>query len=295
MPYGMARRGHALTLISLPSACHYLHTLYDLLRPIVPYLGQRRLLIVPHRSLHYVPFHALYDGAQYVIEQREVCLAPSASVLQYCLAQPDQPTRRAVLCGVPDAQTPRVRDEVQAIAPLFPQSELLLDDEVTLGTLRERAAHADILHLACHGQFRPDNPLFSSLQLADGWLTVRDAYSFELACKLVTLSACETGVSAIAPGDELIGLACGEAALDLANALVHFDLRAQQGRRTAEQAEAAKAALIDGYQPDIATCQRIAVYDAAVRLRLLCVYTFRPQWRTTVAPLLDRGGVLIGT
>ncbi len=90
-------------------------------------------------------------------------------------------------------------------------------------------------------------------------------------------------------------LACGEAALDLANALVHFDLRAQQGRCTAEQAEAAKAALIDGYQPEVATRQRIAVYDAAVRLRLLCVYTFRPQWRTTVAPLLDRGGVLIGT
>jgi CHAT domain-containing protein len=63
--------------------------------------------------------------------------------------------------------------------------------------------------LACHAQFRPDNPLFSSLQRADGWLTVRDTYSLNLNCGLVTLSACDTGVNALAPGDELIGLTRG--------------------------------------------------------------------------------------
>jgi CHAT domain-containing protein len=66
-----------------------------------------------------------------------------------------------------------------------------------------------VLHLACHGVFRPDSPFFSSLRLADGWLTVRDAYSLKLRAGLVTLSACETGVNAVAPGDELIGLARG--------------------------------------------------------------------------------------
>src|SRR5581483_6103699 len=81
--------------------------------------------------------------------------------------------------------------------------------EATLAALHTQAPSANILHLACHGQFRPDNPLFSSLQLADGWLTVRDAYALDLQCGLVTLSACETGVSAVAPGDELIGLARG--------------------------------------------------------------------------------------
>ena len=62
---------------------------------------------------------------------------------------------------------------------------------------------------ARHGQFRPDNPLFSSLRLGNGWLTVRDAYDLNLHSSLVTLSACETGVSTVAPGDELIGLARG--------------------------------------------------------------------------------------
>jgi CHAT domain-containing protein len=114
-----------------------------------------------------------------------------------------------VLLGVPDPQAPRVRDEVASLVSLFPEVVALLDDQATLAALREQAPTADVLHLACHGQFRPDSPLFSSLRLADGWLTVRDAYNLDLPNGLVTLSACETGMNAIAPGDELIGLARG--------------------------------------------------------------------------------------
>lgn len=191
-------------------ARHHLGTLYDiLLRPIEARLGARRLVVVPFRALHYVPFHALFDGEAYVVERREVCYAPSAGVLRHCLAQPRRALDRALLLGVADEQTPRVRAEIEALAPLFPDSVALLDERATLAALREHASTADVLHLACHGQFRPDNPLFSSLRLADGWLTVRDAYNLDLRCDLVTLSACETGMSAVAPGDELIGLARG--------------------------------------------------------------------------------------
>jgi len=65
------------------------------------------------------------------------------------------------------------------------------------------------LHLACHGQFRPENPLFSSLHLADGWITVRDICSQKLNAEIVTLSACETGLNKIFAGDEILGLARG--------------------------------------------------------------------------------------
>ncbi|HLG13903.1 MAG TPA: CHAT domain-containing tetratricopeptide repeat protein [Blastocatellia bacterium] len=191
-------------------ARHHLSALYDmLLRPIEERLGSRRLIVVPHRALHYVPFHALYDGAEYVIQRREVCYAPSAGVLQHCLAGPRRALRRALLLGVSDAQAPRVRDEVDLLAPLFPEAEVFVDEGATLAVLREHAPGADVVHLACHGEFRSDNPLFSSLKLSDGWLTVRDAYKLELNCGLVALSACETGMSAVAPGDELIGLARG--------------------------------------------------------------------------------------
>ena len=194
----------------LSRAQHHLGELYDLLlSPLEERLGDRRLVVVPHRMLHYVPFHALYDGREYLIERREVCYAPSAGVLLHCLSRPAPQMRRALLCGVPDQQIPRVRDEVLALAPLFRESVTLLDEQATLSAVREQARAADVLHLACHGKFRHDSPLFSSLRLADGWLTARDASSLELSCGLVTLSACETGVSAVAPGDELIGLARG--------------------------------------------------------------------------------------
>ncbi|HEX8721024.1 MAG TPA: CHAT domain-containing protein [Pyrinomonadaceae bacterium] len=207
--YGAARmRSHLAALTE--RARRRLGALYDLLlRRVEPRLGGRRLVVVPHRALHYVPFHALHDGESYVVERREVSYTPSAGVLRHCLEKPQRPFERALLLGVADEQTPRVRDEIRALAPLFPDSLALLDAEATLDALRAHAPAADVLHLACHGQFRPDSPLFSSLRLGDGWMTVHDAYTLDVGAGLVTLSACETGVSAVAPGDELIGLVRG--------------------------------------------------------------------------------------
>jgi CHAT domain-containing protein len=212
---GALRHGAASLHDHLPElaarARHHLSRLYDLLmRPIEDRLGTRRLVVVPHRVLHYVPFHALYDGSSYLIEHREVICVPSAAVLHHCLAAPRQAFERATFLGIYDDRNPRVREEVLALAPLFPDGMALLDDRANRASLSKHAATSHVLHLACHGNFRPDNPLFSSLQLADGWLTVRDVYHLDLTCcELVTLSACETGVNVLAPGDEWIGLARG--------------------------------------------------------------------------------------
>ncbi|HYE14264.1 MAG TPA: CHAT domain-containing tetratricopeptide repeat protein [Pyrinomonadaceae bacterium] len=207
--YGSARMRSHLSRLDERARAH-LARLYDmLLRPLEALTGDRRVVVVPHRALHYVPFHALHDGGAYAVERREFSYAPSAGVLRHCLARPEGRFGRAALFGVADEETPRVRDEIRALAPLFPSSVAFLDEEATLAALREHAPQADVLHLACHGQFRPDNPLFSSLKLGDGWLTVRDAYTLDFRGRLVTLSACETGVSGVAPGDELIGLVRG--------------------------------------------------------------------------------------
>ena len=65
---------------------------------------------------------------------------------------------------------------------------------------------AEIAHLACHGSFRVDNPMFSSLQLADGPLTVFDLEKLHEAPRLVVLAACDVGTAAVSAGDELLGL-----------------------------------------------------------------------------------------
>lgn len=184
-----------------------LHT--QLIRPLESSLQNRNLIIVPQGGLHYLPFHALYNGSRYLIENCEVSYAPSATIFQHCLHRREHGLDRALLIGVSDEQTPRIHDEIRLISGIFSDTTAFVEDAATADALRLHSAAADVVHLACHGQFRSDNPLFSALLLADGWFTVRDAYSLRLNNALVTLSACETGANVVAPGDELIGLARG--------------------------------------------------------------------------------------
>ncbi|MCX7792408.1 MAG: CHAT domain-containing protein [Chloroflexaceae bacterium] len=189
---------------------HWLGKLYDvLMRPLEASIAGKRIIVVPHRSLYYVPFHALYDGQHYLIERQEVIIVPSISLLRAQLRDHAGPIRRALLLGVPDQQIPLVVEEIHTIAPLFPEATVLMGDAATRAALSQHAPEQDVVHLACHGQFRQDNPFFSSLGLADGWLTVQEAYELNLSFRLVTLSACESGAGSLMPGDELIGMVRG--------------------------------------------------------------------------------------
>jgi len=84
-------------------------------------------------------------------------------------------------------------------------------------------------------------------------------------------------------------LALGDPALDLGNMLAHLELRALQGRCSPADAERLTAALLDGYRAGADIRERIAVYAHATRVRLACLYAFRPGWPTVpVALLADR-------
>jgi CHAT domain-containing protein/tetratricopeptide (TPR) repeat protein len=188
----------------------HLRQLHDLLiRPLESAVSHKKLIIVPHGALHYLPFHALFDDERYLIERCEISYAPSAAILQQCLQRGKHRLNSALLIGAPDEQTPRIVDEIRTLKSVFPEAIALVEENATSEALRDKSAGVDVVHCACHGQFRSDNPLFSALRLADGWFTVRDAYSLKLDDALVTLSACETGANVVAPGDELIGLARG--------------------------------------------------------------------------------------
>ncbi|MBA2524292.1 MAG: tetratricopeptide repeat protein, partial [Pyrinomonadaceae bacterium] len=128
------RHGSARIRRHLPDltrrAQRHLRSLYDLLlRPIEQTIGRRRLVIVPHRTLHYLPFQALHDGTSYLIARREISYAPSAVVFQQSLRRDVPSISKALLLGVADEQTPRVRDEIEALTPLFPDTVALLDQE----------------------------------------------------------------------------------------------------------------------------------------------------------------------
>jgi len=82
-------------------------------------------------------------------------------------------------------------------------------------------------------------------------------------------------------------MALGEPALDVANMLVHLELRALQQRCSPDAAGRAAEAFLDAYRPDAGVRQRLAAYEAATRLRLACLYTWRPAWRHLGPKLLS--------
>ena len=166
-----------------------------------------KLVIVPHGLLHQVPFHALFDGERYLLERFEISYAPSARVYSLCQQQAPQILDKALVVSVADPLIPAVMEEARAVARHLPGAEVLSDGQATTEALRSASYGYEVLHLACHGLFRADNPMFSSLKLHDGWLTAADVMQLDLSGALVTLSACESGRNEVFAGDELIGLA----------------------------------------------------------------------------------------
>ncbi len=194
-------------LSHLPNAQSTLFQLYQmLLAPIKLILkGFSRLIIVPHGRLHYLPFHALFDGEKYLIDSHTISYLPASSFLPLCRRPKTGEIRLLSVAHSLNGHLPYAVDEAKSIAPHWPHT-LLLEDEASLINLQHHAGDHRLLHLATHGEFRSDNPLFSGLTLADGLLTTLDVFNLSLQASLVTLSACNTGRHVIGGGDELLGL-----------------------------------------------------------------------------------------
>ena len=168
-----------------------------------------RLVIVPHGPLHGLPFHAFHDGSGYLAERFTIGYAPSGDVYRACVSGSRPLGDRALVVGIDDPGLPWVAREVEAVASAWPAATVLYGRAATGRALHRRAGSFDALHLATHGVFRADNPAFSSLKLHDAWLTVNDLADLARGAQLVTLSACETGVSGLTVGDEVVGLTRG--------------------------------------------------------------------------------------
>jgi CHAT domain-containing protein len=99
------------------------------------------------------------------------------------------------------------RDEVRTLARRYPEAVVLGDGTATAERVLAAIDGARLAHIAAHGIFRADSPLFSSLLLDDGPLTVYDVEGLRRAPYRLVLPACESGVQAPAGADELLGLA----------------------------------------------------------------------------------------
>ncbi len=188
----------------------HLQGLYrDLIAPIENVLGTEDLIVVPYGPLHSLPFHCLFDGKRYLVDNFNVCYAPCASIFAHSHRQQRQDSRPSLIVGVDDPRMPFIRDEVESVAKVVPEPRVLWGAEATEQALREYGAQSRLIHIATHGCFRQDSPMFSSIRLADSYVSLYDLYRINLPAELLTLSGCVTGLDVVDEGDELIGLTRG--------------------------------------------------------------------------------------
>ncbi len=195
-------------------------TLYrQIFASFAPAVKTKKLIIVPHGVLHYLPFAVLSDGKHYLIDRFSIRILPSASVLAFLQSRTIKAKTGILILGNPKLEDPKydlkfAQDEALAIGRIIPDSKVLLRTDASKTNLQNSGSKYSMIHLAVHGAFNLDKPLNSALLLAadrnnDGLLRASDLYNLSLNADLVTLSACETALGKVATGDDVVGFTRG--------------------------------------------------------------------------------------
>ncbi|MCP2166052.1 CHAT domain-containing protein [Goodfellowiella coeruleoviolacea] len=158
-----------------------------LLRPVRSLLGDRSLVVLPAGALHALPWSVLPSCSG-----RPVSVAPSAR----CWLRARRAARSAAASGALWAAGPGLPGAEREVGALRRQhgGVLLVGSAATTGAVLAGMANRAVVHLAAHGRFRGDQPLFSHLCLADGPLYGYDLERLARPPKLVVLSGCDTGL-----------------------------------------------------------------------------------------------------
>ena len=170
-----------------------------LLEPIASSITDRPLLVAPTGWLQGLPWSLLPS-----CRGRAVTVAPSATLWRTARRRPRHDDGSVVAIAGP--RLPGAAAEAREVAALYPEAILLEGSDAVAAQVGSRMGAAATCHIAAHGTVRPDNPLFSSLLLADGPFTVFDLEQLGATPRHVVLAACESGVSKVTAGQEILGL-----------------------------------------------------------------------------------------
>lgn len=177
-----------------------------LLAPVRADVGDRPVVIAPTGPLHALPWAALPSCVD-----RPLTLSPSARLwLDASARRQSDPSSVALVAGpgLPGATT-----ELADLARVYSGAHLFAEGSALVHSVLDALSTSSLAHIAAHGTFRADNPQFSSLELFDGPLTVYDLEALAAVPETLVLSACDSGLSAVRPGDEIMGLAAALFAL----------------------------------------------------------------------------------
>lgn len=213
----------------------------------------RPLVIVPTGRLHGLAWRALPTLAD-----RPVMVSPSLfGHTVAARARAAHRKRHTALIGGPSLAA--AADELAALMRIYPSATMLDAERSTAASCLDALGRATLVHMACHGSFRSDNPLFSTLRVADGDLTVYDLERCERLPHTMVLSACNAAVSAVLRGGALLGMSSSLIQLGVSSVIAPLTpvsdersvelmtrLHRELAAGTAPAAALAKAAVVDG-------------------------------------------------
>jgi hypothetical protein len=189
--------GRAAALASAAGAAARLDQ--ALVEPLLSSVGDAPLVLVPTGALHALPWAALPS-----FRGRPIVVAPSLSTWIDVAQRPRSRRRRRVLIAGPRLR--HAAAEVHALGAELAGDVVLHGKAATAEATLRALDGAALAHIACHGRFRADSPLFSALELADGPLTALELQRLKRAPDTIVLSSCDLALSDRQPGDELLGL-----------------------------------------------------------------------------------------
>lgn len=152
----------------------------------------KRIVFVLPRALANLPVSAVRVGGVAVVERCTPVLAPSLTWARQTADLVSDRREGLLVAGVPDERAPYIADEIDAISRAV-SCRSLYAESVTLESLAKEAASVNVVHLACHAEYAPQDPMGSRLLLGDGWCSARRVAELPLLGATVVLGGCETG------------------------------------------------------------------------------------------------------
>jgi tetratricopeptide (TPR) repeat protein len=171
-------------------------------------LGDGKVIVVPPGKLHAVPW-----GLLPCLRSRAVSVAPSAASWLRARRAASDDINDAAAGPVVLVRGPGLASEGAEVPQLAAdyagdvEPVVLGNGSATASKVLDAIDGARLVHIAAHGNFRADSPLFSALRLDDGPLTVYDLERLRRGPRQLVLSSCDSGVVAPAGADEVLGLA----------------------------------------------------------------------------------------
>jgi hypothetical protein len=169
------------------------------LGPAVHLLGPGPVVVSPPTRFHGAPW-----GLMPSLAGRPVSVTPSAALWTRAQRATQPDARKVVLVAGPRLTGGEL--ELRALQARYPAATVLRGEDATVERVLAAVDGAWLVHLATHGVFRPDNPMFSCLSLYDGPLTVHDLERLRKPPYRIVLSACDSAIGSPTGAEELLGL-----------------------------------------------------------------------------------------